>query len=382
MSIYATESFALTNTPKDLITYVQWYNGILDDFSAGTTITDDGPLGQRQLNLKGLGFWAQRQTGTKTEIFHNVRMRCCLTRTIGSVFVGFTNLGFQCQTQIRFDFTTGIISAYRSGVFGGETVADDLNASTFLGASDPNVFDPTYYHYFEFYLKVDDTAGAVTVRVGAGPGNPTREVLKLTNVPTSYPLIGGVKTVGLIGFNAAPGLDGDPTANTMQISHLVSYDKNGFAPTNDFLGDCGVYVREAVGAGEVQQWQPFGHPENWLNVSSRDPDADTNFNKNAVAGRSDTYLMDAADPLWGYIYGLMIVGLYDRRNGTDTKHLVFMLSKLLIPAFDSLDFGVSLDDPMVFASGCFTKDPSTGTPWSSDGMGPGQLSFGQTMAIL
>ena len=176
------------------------------------------------------------------------------------------------STQVYFRLnTTGYIQAYRGD-------------NTLLGTATAPLLQDTY-HFLEFKITIDDTAGAIEIRKDGAT------VLSLTATDTK-------NTSSATWDQVAIGHIANLLASAMTWSYddFRVMDGTG-SQCNDFLGDRRVGATLVTGDGASTQFTPLSG-SNYQNVDESSADGATTYNESSTVGHIDTFTHGAV-PLAG-----------------------------------------------------------------------------------
>lgn len=150
------------------------------------------------------------------------------------------------------------------------------HAGTILGTHTvPLVEDE--WHYIELKVTIDNTVGAVELRIN-GPDSNT---LILSSVDTQN---GATPDIGWVAIG-----NGTVAASPYywQYDDLYILDDQG-SKLNDFLGDTRVQLLLPASNGSQNDMTPLSG-SNYQNVDEADPDDDTSYNSSPTPGDRDLY---------------------------------------------------------------------------------------------
>lgn len=241
----------------------------------------------------------------------------------------------------------------------------NITYTTLLGQSAVGAFPVGgNWHYLEVGGVIDAT-GNVQVKVGAGPGSGTVQVLNVhgnTNADTASGKVGQIRW------------DNDQTATgagPYRVTHHYLNDQSGNAPWNTFLGDVRVFNLEAV-ANDSVQFTPTGAGANWQNAIVVPPAPVANFNGDSNIGEQDTYVIAAIPPQIGAVYGVATVVLL----GKDSSGARSGASILKSGSTVQVNTSRSLTTTSQAFRDLTALDPNTGLAWLVANMTAGKIKVG------
>jgi hypothetical protein len=165
-------------------------------------------------------------------------------------------------------FPGGTIGAYRQG---------SVSASNELGTSTVPVILTQNWHYIEVKLTVDNSAGAVQVRVDG---------VECINVSTVDTQNGGTGIVQSIRFNKDNATD--PYLDDIYVCDTLGLNNN------DFIGEIKVETVTPDGDGTTNNWSPDTGLTNYTQVDDGStPDDDTTYVTTSTVNDSDLYTFAA-----------------------------------------------------------------------------------------
>lgn len=180
------------------------------------------------------------------------------------------------------------------------------NFTTLDYSRDVALHEDTWY-YIELKAGIHASAGTWELRVNeqsisTGSGAVTRN--------TAYPGTGQWNVLGLHQYSYAASSGG-----TYLIDDLYVLDGAG-SSGKDFFGDVEIYAHHPTGAGSSADWTPTSG-NNYEMVDDETPDDDTTVNATTTVGHADLFEMATMHNPTGEIYGLQIVGGYQKdESGT------------------------------------------------------------------
>jgi hypothetical protein len=150
--------------------------------------------------------------------------------------------------------------------------ADGSGVGTLLG-SGSTVVPPESWTYIEVKATVDNSSGAVSVRINSAAD------ITLTSVDTQAP---STNPAGEIIWFGSP-----VTGPTFSYTDIYICDTTT-ALCNDFLSDLKVITLYPSGAGTTTQWTPSAG-NNYAAVDEPDPNGDTDYVSTGTLNNIDTY---------------------------------------------------------------------------------------------
>lgn len=145
-------------------------------------------------------------------------------------------------------------------------------------------------------VLIHPSAGTLEIRLN-GATTPWMTASALNNRNTANAKFTGIQFCMGQAFSA-PGLN-------LDFHDMWCLDATGGAPWNDFLGDCRVDYRKAVGAG-LTAWTPVGATPNYNCVDEAAPNGDTDYVE-TTAPAIETYDCENLPVVGGGIYGVQLV---------------------------------------------------------------------------
>ena len=224
---------------------------------------------------------------------------------------------------------------------------DVYNGTTYLGTTSGFGMVTGVWLYVEVMVTIDDSAGAVIVKVN---GN---EVLNLSNVDTKDNTGGAYVNQIKVGG----------TQNIVLFSDdLYICDATGDAPHNGFLGDVRVDVLRPDGEGTYKT-DFAGSPDvsSNLNVDETSgPDDDTTYNYGSDVGDKDTYTLGALPaPSSTTIYGVKSQITVKKTDAGSREVKVLTRAGTT----DDLSATVSLSDSYTTAVKIYEDNPDDAAAW-------------------
>ena len=212
-----------------------------------------------------------------------------------------------------------VVAFYDSG---SEQVTVHLNSSgklyvargaTVLGTG-ATVLSINVFYYIEVKATIDNTVGAVTVKI-----NGTTEIT-ITGADTQQTANASANQIIIGGDQFSTG---GGTFKT--YDDLVIWDTSGTA-NNDFMGDIRVQALLPSGAGTTTAWTPSSGA-NYTDVDESAPNDDTDYVSSSTPGQIDTYAMGNLTSVAGTIKAVQSL-LYARKDdaGVRTIAPVFHIS--------------------------------------------------------
>jgi len=245
--------------------------------------------------------------------------------------------GASVQIKLKMDAGQAKILVYRGNF-------------TLLGTV-PKILSPGVWYYIECKVTIDNSAGALEVRIDG-----TSE-LTLTGVDTQD--------------------TGNASADAIAIGGHASFvfddvyicDGTGSA-NNDFLGDVKVMPYRPNGAGTYSQWTPTAGA-NYECVDEPTPNEDTDYNSTDTAGNRDSYAFEDA-PTSGY----SIVGIQINERVRKDDALSHNVQPFIRRGTTDYDLA-SEAVPSSYAYVCRVQetDPSTSALWTAAGFNAAEFGI-------
>lgn len=170
-----------------------------------------------------------------------------------------------------------------------------LRSATVLG-SIGGVLSPNRWVYIEFYGKVDDAAGAYTIKVNG------TTVLSATGVDTRD--AGTTATFDVVRLNGTDG-DSDAEGSCGLYDDLYILDTSGSAPTNTFLGPIKIEALLPSAAGDNTDFTPSAG-SNYAAVDENEHDDDTTYVESGTSGHTDLYNFGNLTNIDGTVFGVQV----------------------------------------------------------------------------
>lgn len=223
----------------------------------------------------------------------------------------------------------GVLAVYRSG--------------TKLGQSLPGVVRIDSWFYLEMKVVINDTTGAVEVRVNGST------VVALTNVDTQATANAYATAIRFYGNLSAP---------SVTVDDLYLLDTSGTV-NNDFLGDCRVDAYLPTVDGAVQAWTPTPAGTHYTTVDETTPNA-TDYVSSATVGNKELFgVPDMVNtPL--SIFGVQLASFAWKTDAgfREIKNLV------RISAVDYPSSALSITETSAYKLKVWDQNPATSTAWT------------------
>ena len=209
------------------------------------------------------------------------------------------------------------------------------------------------WHHVETKITIDNTAGAVEVRLNGVT------VINVSGVDTTTTANDTIDT-----FQLGPNDDVD-------IDNFYILDTVGTIAA-DFVGDCQVEDLYSSGAGNSSGWTPSAG-SNYENVDEKPPDGDTTYNSDAATNK-DTHAMDNLATTSGEVFAVQTV-LYERKDDTGACEVRPVLRQ---GTTDYPGTNVALTESYGFDSEVFEDDPDTSAQWTIAGVNSVEAGYERT----
>lgn len=210
-------------------------------------------------------------------------------------------------------------------------------SGTILGSSSPGLIVTNAWEYIEVKATINDTTGAVEVRVNG----VTR--INLTNVDTA---------------NSANVYIGAIRWSNGYIDDLYVNDTTG-PRNNDFMGDIRVETLFVNAAGDVTQWTPSAG-SNYQNVDDPTPDEDSTYNESANVGDQDLYNLDSLVTSSGSIKSVQVMARMRKTDAGTREACLITKSGSTTTEGDT----EALSTSYVTYRSLLEINPDTGNPWT------------------
>jgi len=240
-------------------------------------------------------------------------------------------------TQVTFCIASdGKIKAYRGESWSGGTL---------LGTSSSGIGAGSFY-YLELKVIIDNTIGAVEVRINAS------SVLSLTGVDTQV-------TANAYANVIMIGEDSGASVLQTDIDDLVILDGTGSVNSN-FIGDVRVEALLPNGDGNYSQWTPVGSATNYQNVDENPPDDDTTYNVEGTSGQKDSFAIQNVSLVTGTVKGL-VTHMATRKDDAGTRQIRRFVR---VSGTDYAGSAVTVQSSYIYNSEVLETNPNTSSPWS------------------
>lgn len=236
------------------------------------------------------------------------------------------------HVSIRLE-SDGSIKAYRGDV------------TTLLGSSATGIVNLGGYNYIEVKATINDTTGAVVVRLNGAT------VLTLSNVDTRN--AGNASTDG-VGIGGSFG-----TNNEAFFDDFYICDTAG-STNNDFLGDCRVDTLYPNGDGNYSQFTPSTGSSHYQLVDETAPNT-TDYNDGANVGDRDSYAMGNLAALASQtVYGVQVNAALMKDDAGGKSASTFVRSG----STDGDGASVALGTSQVYVSQVYETNPDGAVAWT------------------
>lgn len=209
------------------------------------------------------------------------------------------------------------------------------------------------WYYVELKATIHASAGTWELRVNeetisSGSGVCTRN--------TTYPGTGQWNVLGFhqLGYAARTG-------GSYDIDDLYVLDGAG-SSGNDFFGDVEIYAHHPSGAGSSSDWTPTSG-DNYEMVDDETPDDDTTVNATTTVDHADLFEMATMHNPTGEIYGLQIVGGYQKdESGTAQLQQGIKVNGTVYYA----DTKYPSSGSYCYETDCYSVSPDTGDRFTAE----------------
>lgn len=234
------------------------------------------------------------------------------------------------QMTIQCDGTIGRVRFWR-----GQT------NSTLLAETASNIFSGAVWNYFEWYVFISDTVGAIEARING------QTVLTVSGIDN--------KVSSLAGFNeiqmAANNVDDFYTNNNVVGP--------GSYPNNGFMGDIRVDTLFPVGDASVA-WTPLTGGSNFAMVDELACDGDTTYNYTTTVGATDYFTFGALSGVVNAVIALQVSGVF-RKDDAGTRTFKMHTKSAAAVADGSV---WSAANGYLYYYDIFAVDPNTSASWT------------------
>lgn len=254
--------------------------------------------------------------------------------------IGTIHLTIRCELN-------GAITAYRGDV------------ATLLGTSSgTNILRSGYWSYVEVKATIDDSTGAVEVKVDG------TSVLNLTSQDTRN---GGNANVSQIRIGSHTG-----TGSYSYADDVYVCDTTGSAPYNDYLGDVRVVMMVPDGAGDSTQWTPSAGANYAAVDETPGHDGDTSYVSSSTAGQDDLYTVGATPSGSSQVWAARVTATA-RKEGAGARDIA-----LLVKAGTTTDASGALTIPdTTYREFSYTllQNPDTSADWTIADLDAAQIGI-------
>ncbi len=220
---------------------------------------------------------------------------------------------------------------------------------TLLGTSADLVFGAEAYNFIECKVTIDDTEGAIEVRVNQVT------VLNLTGIDTK-----NTSESTISQFEVGHRSSG--SSQTYQIDDLYLLDDTG-DQLNDFIGDHAVLEDVADGDGAFTEWTSNISGDLYEAVDEIPQDGDTSFIQAAAVYDRASFTFPDLDPSYT---GVSAVEMFyiGKKNNTGEAAVQILAESGGTEGAGDID---SMTEQYSGYSAVFELDPFSGLPWSISG---------------
>jgi len=259
-----------------------------------------------------------------------------------NLIVGFAAKGQVSNTyQVAFYSSGTVQTSFRFNPSRGMDIY--RGTSTFVAATNPNLYDPTVWNYFEVRLRPSNVVVA--------SGEAEIHINSVTSLLYSGQVASNVNGIDQIRFSL-----GDVSYYMDDVYIIVP--TSGTA-NNTFLGDIRVDVVAPSASGTYNQLTPFGSSVNYMNVDEI-PANSSDYNYSDVVGATDTYNFTDL-PVDASSIAAVQVHMYAAKSSTGSRSVapVILFSGV---QYTGLDKGLS--QSYTYYSQMFETNPITGSGWN------------------
>jgi hypothetical protein len=187
----------------------------------------------------------------------------------------FDTVTAEPQVTVALDCATGIITTW-SG-WAPYTGNGATGGGTLLGTSAAGIIAPTTFTAVEFAVKIDPSAGYVSVRVNGLP-IAGASVVGVNTAPT------GNTWFSQVQYGATISAGSDPYIGAFDDFYIG--DNTG-STENGFIGPGVTWTRFGTSDASVQ-FTPLANA-NWQEISETQMDSDTSYNYSSTVGNTDYF---------------------------------------------------------------------------------------------
>lgn len=240
---------------------------------------------------------------------------------------------------------TGYIKVWRGG-------------GTALATASTNALSVDTHYYFEVTATINDTTGAVTVRLNESP----IASLTLTSTDTRN---GGTASIGKVAFTDDIG----SASHYHAFDDIVIGDTSGSYNTG-FMGACVVEWLLPSGAGNYTQWTP-STGSNYACVDESDPNGDTDYVSDATTGNKDSYALADLASTGGVVRGVISKGYVKKTDANSATLNMGVRSS----STDSWGSDQSPTTSYDWYQSVFETDPATSAAWTISGVNAAEVGI-------
>ena len=219
---------------------------------------------------------------------------------------------------------------------------------TFLGVAS-TVFRSYVWHYVEIKVTIDNSNGAIAMRVNGVDDTISFSTGTATTQDTQYTANATANRVYFIGTSVG---------SAIIIDDLYICDGSG-SINNDFLGDVRVQSVFPSGAGATTQMTPSAG-SNYACVDETAPNGDTDYVSETTAGEKDTYAFGNLTPTSGTIAGVQV--LINARKDDAGSRSIAPVYRPVSTDYDGTT--VSVSDSYAYLREITEVSPATSAAWT------------------
>jgi hypothetical protein len=305
----------------------------------------------------GIGFFSPGRTGAGSAVYigQNASLFGTLSTALKSAYFGF---GADISTSVfPGNPTLQLLDQHGPGnveqirfVFNTSTAGIDVyRGTTLIASSVNNTYTLNAWNFLEFFVTIDNAAGAVTIRSNG------QVVLAATGLDTQVSPNANFEGMWFNGARA-------PTGTNLDIDDFYIADTTtgaGLFPFDTFAGDVRVVTLHTVGNVGTPGWTPLAGT-NWQEVAEAHSDGDTSYNFTTTVGAKDLFNFGPLASTITTVLAVQVTGAYrkdDSGTRTVSQHISSGGTEIAGP-------DVSIPGNYVYVSDFYVQDPNGSVPWT------------------
>jgi hypothetical protein len=266
------------------------------------------------------------------------------TAPSGTYFVFWDTIADAAQVTVYFNEANYAIQIYRGNGM-------PTGGGTLLYTSSNNVWVNDTAQFLEIGLKIDNSTGYVTVKLGEVT------VATVTGVDTQATANAWFDAVD-VGPSPITGSSVGSYADIDDHRYNDNASDSGVFANNSFMGDAGVKTLFMTGNGTVQFTPLSG--SNYAQINEQAMDSDTSYNYSSTPGQEDAFTAGTITNVITVIYGVRIT-IAARKDDVGPRVL-----KTGLKSGATTSYGANHSLPDTYAYFCdnWILDPNTGANWT------------------